>query len=430
MSTMKLTQLIPTERLQQVQDQFSLATGFAAILVDYRGKPVTEPSGFTNFCTTIRLDPERQQGCFTCDAHGGFQGAIAGEPHIYICHAGLVDFSVPLMLDDDYLGAMMCGQVRLSDQGSPPPTLPMPAGLPRYDDHFAMLRADVPVVSLARVQAVAETLNDLMNTLIGEARLRGEYQPAEDTEDDPRVVGTVTRLPVFGSGEQNTAPRIDIDDLRGALNDDDLPRAVAAVHTLMDELFRDDRRRVGRGLLRQTEDDICELTKETHPDAAQEVAQRVAGSRSRSQSHWGRFEAQNHIEGLVMCVYAVMERQQARRPRTVVDLINRLERSPTCFLTLQSAAKFVNLSPHHLSRVFKNHTGSTFTDYVTKKRIDRAMFLLRYTDQPVLRIANDLAFKPANYFSRAFKASVGVTPSDYRRAPEQNPNPKTLEDTA
>lgn len=64
MSRMMLTQLISIDRLQQVQDQFAVATGFAAILVDYRGKPVTKPSGFTNFCTTIRLDPERQQGCF------------------------------------------------------------------------------------------------------------------------------------------------------------------------------------------------------------------------------------------------------------------------------------------------------------------------------------------------------------------------------
>lgn len=430
MSTMMLTQLIPTERLQEVQDQFALATGFAAILVDYRGKPVTAPSGFTSFCTTIRLDPERQQGCFTCDAHGGFQGAIAGEPYIYVCHAGLVDFSVPLMLGDDYLGAMMCGQVRLSDHGNRPPTLPMPVGLPRYDGHFSDLRAEVPTVTMERVRAVADTLNHLMNTLIGEASLRADHNDGEAADDDAPHGGTVTKLPLFGAGEASTAPRIDVDALRSAFNNDDLPSAVAAVHTHLDELFDEGRHRVGRGLLRQAEDDILTLTQETHLDAAQEVSQRIEGSRGRPQSHVERFEAQKHLEGLIMCVYAFMERQQARRARTVVDLINRLERSPTCFLTLQSAARFVNLSPHHLSRVFKNHTGSTFTDYVTKRRIDRAMFLLRYTDQPVLRIANDLAFKPANYFSRAFKSYVGVTPSEYRRAPLRGADPKALEDTA
>lgn len=430
MSRMMLTQLISIDRLQQVQDQFAVATGFAAILVDYRGKPVTKPSGFTNFCTTIRLDPERQQGCFTCDAHGGFQGAIAGEPHIYICHAGLVDFSVPLMLGDDYLGAMMCGQVRLSDQSTLLSILPMPAGRPRYDEHFSALRADVPVVTMDRVQAVADTLNDLMNTLIVEATLRGERESSESSDDQSQLGATVTKLPVFAAVDPGSAPRVAIDILRGAFSDDDLPRAVLTVCEHLDELFVDHRSRVGRGLLKQAEDDIFMLTKETHPDAAQEVSQRISASRSKAQSHIGRFEAQKHLEGLVMCVYAIMERQQARRSRTVVDLVNRLERSPTCFLTLQSAAKFVNLSPHHLSRVFKAQTGSTFTDYVTRKRIDRAMFLLRYTDQPVLRIANDLAFKPANYFSRVFKAYAGVTPSEYRRAPGQDATTKILEDTA
>lgn len=415
MNTMRLTQLISAERLQEVQDQFALATGFAAILVDYRGKPVTEPSGFTNFCRTLRLDPERQQGCFTCDAHGGFQGAIAGEPHIYICHAGLVDFSVPLMLDDDYLGAMMCGQVRLSGHNPLLSVLPMPAGLPRYDDHFAGLRADVPVVTMERVQAVADTLNDLMNTLVAEAILRAKRTADENAEISEEHSGTVTRLPLFAAAEPAVESRVDIDVLRRALGNEDLPSAIASINEHLEELFTDHGRRIGRGLLRRAEDDILELAKETHPDAAHEVSHRMNGSRGKSQSHIGRFEAHKHLEGLVLCIFTVMERQQARRPRSVVDLINRLERSPTCFLTLQSAAKFVNLSPHHLSRVFKTQTGSTYTDYVTKKRIERAMFLLSHTDEPILRIANDLAFKPANYFSRAFKSYVGLTPSEFRR---------------
>ena len=46
-----ITDLIPLERLQEVQDQFTTAMGMAAILVDYRGKPVTSASGFTDFIT-------------------------------------------------------------------------------------------------------------------------------------------------------------------------------------------------------------------------------------------------------------------------------------------------------------------------------------------------------------------------------------------
>ncbi len=409
---MRLTQLIPLSRLQEVQDQFSLATGFAAILVDYRGKPVTEPSGFTKFCQAIRTDPERQQGCFTCDAHGGFQGAIAGRPHLYICHSGLVDFSVPLMLGDDYLGSMMCGQVRLSERSPLLSILPMPAGLPRYDKHFAALRAVVPLVTMKRVQAVADTLNDLMTTLLGEALLR-EQTPDEGTDVTEEHGGTLTHLPTFAPSAPTTQG-IDIEALRRALSDNDLPGAVSTVNQHLEELF-DDHVRIGRGLLRRAEDDIQALCQETHPDAAQAVAERIASNRGTSRSHIGRFDAQKHLVGLIMCVHLITEREHTPRARTVDDLLNRLERSPTCFLTLQGAARFVSLSPHHLSRVFKTRTGSTFTDYVTKKRIDRAAFLLLHTDQSVLRIANDLAFKPANYFSRAFKSHTGLTPSEFRR---------------
>ena len=95
-------------------------------------------------------------------------------------------------------------------------------------------------------------------------------------------------------------------------------------------------------------------------------------------------------------------------------LINEIEKDPTSFLTVQSAANYLVLSESHFARQFKQHTGHSFNSYVSAKRLDRAKLLLAHTTKPVLRIATELDFQPVNYFSRCFKKHFGITPSQYR----------------
>ena len=54
--------------------------------------------------------------CEQCDAHGGLHAAITGQPYIYRCHADLVDFAVPLIVNGSYMGAVLGGQVRLQEE--------------------------------------------------------------------------------------------------------------------------------------------------------------------------------------------------------------------------------------------------------------------------------------------------------------------------
>lgn len=103
---------IPT--LQKLQDGWSKALGFAFVTVDYKGVPVTEYSGFSPYCMLGRTMQGFAEMCEQCDAHGGLHAAITGQPYIYRCHADLVDFSMPLILDGIYVGALLGGQVRLN----------------------------------------------------------------------------------------------------------------------------------------------------------------------------------------------------------------------------------------------------------------------------------------------------------------------------
>lgn len=84
-------------------------------------------------------------------------------------------------------------------------------------------------------------------------------------------------------------------------------------------------------------------------------------------------------------------------------------------LTLEDAARMLKITPAYLSRIFVKNTGFCFCEYLKLVRIKKAKFLLETTQAPIKQIAFDCGFSDSNYFSYAFKKSVGVSPLQYRK---------------
>ncbi|CAM3901404.1 AraC family transcriptional regulator [Cohnella lubricantis] len=83
-------------------------------------------------------------------------------------------------------------------------------------------------------------------------------------------------------------------------------------------------------------------------------------------------------------------------------------------LSLEEAAESVHLNPFYFSKVFKQHVGETFIDYLTGLRIDRAKQLIEEEDLSLKEVSYQVGYKDPNYFSRVFKKVTGVAPSEYR----------------
>lgn len=83
-------------------------------------------------------------------------------------------------------------------------------------------------------------------------------------------------------------------------------------------------------------------------------------------------------------------------------------------LSLGQVAREVNISANYLSAVFSQEMGTTFTEYVTARRMDRAKELLRTTDKRSGEVAAAVGYRDPHYFSFLFKKTQGCTPRDYR----------------
>lgn len=101
---MKIQDFADMEKFESIMSDWAVATGLATVAVGADGKYISECYNFTDFCMKLtRGSKEGCRRCEKCDAEG--QG-------VYHCHAGLVDFGIPLKLSDGtVLGSVIGGQV-------------------------------------------------------------------------------------------------------------------------------------------------------------------------------------------------------------------------------------------------------------------------------------------------------------------------------
>ena len=114
-SEVKLTDYIDKDILQKIQDSFSDMTGLAALTTNADGTAVTEGSNFCRFCMELnRKCPLGNQLCEYSDKTGAMMTHSMGKPNLYTCHAGLVDFSAPIIINGEMIGCFVGGQALTS----------------------------------------------------------------------------------------------------------------------------------------------------------------------------------------------------------------------------------------------------------------------------------------------------------------------------
>lgn len=84
-------------------------------------------------------------------------------------------------------------------------------------------------------------------------------------------------------------------------------------------------------------------------------------------------------------------------------------------LTLEQAAEYIGFSKYHFTRLFKQHTNTTFHNYLCYKRIQAVQSLLTEDrDRPITDIAFCCGFNNLTTFSRCFNKYTGCSPTEYR----------------
>lgn len=171
-----LKSLLDIPMWEKVQDELAKLTGTAIITIDFKGNPITKHSGRTEFCSVIRENPVSRKRCFRCDALAGLEAVRLGRPYIYLCHCGIVDVAVPILVGERYLGAVMFGQVRIPNDDTDAKVERLVSEISSFQTKCDDARQDLlekfnmlPEMEYKRIVQIAETISSIVNYIIDRA---------------------------------------------------------------------------------------------------------------------------------------------------------------------------------------------------------------------------------------------------------------------
>ena len=125
--------------------------------------------------------------------------------------------------------------------------------------------------------------------------------------------------------------------------------------------------------------------------------------------------------GLIERVVAAMASDRRTQPtptgretRRVVEAIRLVESDAGRPLELKEMAASAGMSKYHFLRVFRRLTGATPHQYLISARLRRAALALASSRRPILAVALDSGFGDLSTFNKTFRATFGLTPTQYR----------------
>lgn len=99
----------------------------------------------------------------------------------------------------------------------------------------------------------------------------------------------------------------------------------------------------------------------------------------------------------------------------IQKVISRVEFDLAGDLSLKANAQALNVNASYLSTLFKKELGTTLTEYVNRKRVEYAIFLLNTTKLSISAVGQRCGIQDDNYFTKIFKKYVGKTPKQFRQ---------------
>lgn len=198
LENLEIKDIIEIDVLQDFLDNFALGMNCAAVAVDLNGHEVTKPSYYRDFCSNyIHMSSLGDKRCAECHNRMGEEAARSGKPYIGNCHAGLIDFAAPIIVDGYHIGTVLGGQI-LDKQPDKDQTKQLAKELGLNSDELADAAEKIDIIPDRNIKAAAEVLYVVVNQMAesGYSNLEIEYLSntlAENFIQISQVVESLTK---------------------------------------------------------------------------------------------------------------------------------------------------------------------------------------------------------------------------------------------
>lgn len=168
---------------------------------------------------------------------------------------------------------------------------------------------------------------------------------------------------------------------------------------------------------------LPQFTRLLQPAKMYEVLRQLVALERDSHLHWVRWEQQKLFQDVLMMLAACADSHAPRPGAEVADqAASYLRKHYRERITAKDLSTALNFHPVYIARCMRRQFGCSPMEYLMHYRLDQAKLLLLQTDLPVGRIAQEVGFQQAAYFTACFVKNEGVTPREYRRRFLHNAN--------
>ncbi|MGQ9780213.1 MAG: PocR ligand-binding domain-containing protein [Bacillota bacterium] len=414
--------------LSRLVRSFAIATGLGVNVLTPQGELVPMAgTGLHPFCRAVQATKEGKARCIASLGKGGELAARLGEPYIFRCHAGLIEWSAPVVVGNRFLGSFSCGPVLLwpLDDLAMEEISSAVGDLGFSPEDLKKLLAEVKVLRGPDVQAAAELLFVVANHL-AQTGLLTLMQRRELNEQQARLaelIGARKRKEEIlheleAQGSKSLYPLEMERTLLGRVRIGDRTGAKEILNELLGEIFLK-----SGGDLEVIKARLLELLIVISRAAVEggaslerlfgvnyEYIRRLAGiDRFEDLCRW-------IVEALDTFMDTVYDVRRIKNAKLLAEATKYIRENYHQPLTLEKVAQQVYVSPFYLSHLFKSELGLTFVEYLTRVRIEEAKRLLATSNLSVLGVAEKVGYEDASYFSKVFRKVTGMTPNQYRRS--------------
>jgi two-component system response regulator YesN len=138
-----------------------------------------------------------------------------------------------------------------------------------------------------------------------------------------------------------------------------------------------------------------------------------------TRNELGRMSSSSDLEMWLLAYYTRIvdhiKKQQAggSYSRHIAKAVQYISDNYAANISLESTASALNLNPSYLSRLFKEETQMTFTEYINRVRIKKSCMLMESGAFALKQISSEVGFLSYTYFFKVFKSMTGMTPQAY-----------------
>lgn len=157
---------------------------------------------------------------------------------------------------------------------------------------------------------------------------------------------------------------------------------------------------------------IVDTVQEIDTDAYTRLQNLGAIRRLNDAVTWEELKA-SYLDVIAVLASAGTQREDIRN-YTIKRALHYIEEHAGEGITLEEVSAQLDITPEYLSTLFNREVGVNFSVFLRDFRLNQAKRLLKGTTLKVYEIAQKVGYSDAKYFTRVFKAEVGVSPGDYR----------------